>query len=76
MKNENKTIAILGSSGSIGTQALDIARRYSVKIEALSVNSDVKTLEDQVREFAPKYVSVNSESAARATRNSANNFFM
>ena len=65
MKNENKTIAILGSSGSIGTQALDIARRYSVKIEALSVNSDVKTLEDQVREFAPKYVSVNSESAAR-----------
>lgn len=65
MKNENKTIAILGSSGSIGTQALDIAERYSVNIEALSVNSDVKTLEDQIRKFAPKYVSVNSEKAAK-----------
>ena len=65
MKNENKTIAILGSSGSIGTQALDIAERYSVKIEALAVNSDVKTLEDQIRKFSPSYVSVNSESAAK-----------
>ncbi len=66
MKNTNKTVAILGSSGSIGKQALDIARRYSLEVEALAVSSDVRTLETQIREFSPKYVSVADEKSAAA----------
>ncbi|MBR3715303.1 MAG: 1-deoxy-D-xylulose-5-phosphate reductoisomerase [Clostridia bacterium] len=65
MKTENKKIAILGSSGSIGKQAIDIAKRYFLNVEALAVNSDVKTLEAQIRELSPKYVSVVDEKAAR-----------
>ncbi len=64
MKTENKTIAILGSTGSIGKQALDIARRYALCVEALAVSSDVRTLETQIREFSPKYVSVADEKSA------------
>lgn len=64
MEPKNKTIAILGSTGSIGKQALDIARRYSLSVEALAVSSDVCTLERQIREFSPKYVSVADERSA------------
>ena len=64
MKTENKKIAILGSTGSIGRQALDIARRYSLTVEALAANLDIKTLEEQIREFSPKYVSLVDEKAA------------
>ena len=64
MKTENKKIAILGSTGSIGKQALDIARRYSLTVEALAANSDIKTLENQIREFSPKYVSLVDEKRA------------
>ena len=64
MKAENKKIAVLGSTGSIGTQALDIARRYSLTVEALAANSDIKTLEEQIREFSPKYVSLVDEKGA------------
>ncbi len=64
MKTENKKIAVLGSTGSIGTQALDIARRYSLEVEALAANSDIKTLEEQIREFSPKYVSLVDEKVA------------
>ncbi len=64
MKTENKKIAVLGSTGSIGTQALDIARRYSLEVEALAANSDIKTLEEQIREFSPKYVSLVDEKGA------------
>ncbi len=64
MKIENKKIAVLGSTGSIGKQALDIARRYSLTVEALAANSDVKTLEEQIREFSPKYVSLADERSA------------
>ena len=66
MKKESKKIAILGSTGSIGRQSLDIAKRYDLSVEALAVSSDVHTLEDQIREFSPKYVSVADESSAAA----------
>ena len=64
MNTEDKKIAILGSTGSIGKQALDIAKRYSLTVEALAANCDVKTLEDQIRAFSPKYVSLVHEKAA------------
>ncbi len=61
-----KKIAILGSTGSIGTQTLDIVRNYSdeLQVVALAAGSNVELLEKQVREFQPKLVAMWSERAA------------
>lgn len=60
-----KKIIILGSTGSIGTQALEVARRDGYKVTALAAGSNVELLEAQAREFSPKTVAVFSEKAAQ-----------
>ena len=59
-----KRIAVLGSTGSIGTQALDVCRRSpdSFRVTALTAHRNLKLLEQQVREFSPEYVAVSDES--------------
>ena len=59
-------IAILGSTGSIGVNSLDVARRNpdKFKVIALSTNSNIKLLEQQIKEFKPAYVCVKEKSAA------------
>lgn len=66
-----KKIAILGSTGSIGTQTLDIVRNYSEELEvvALAAASNVELMERQVREFHPKVVTMWTEEAAADLRN-------
>ncbi len=60
-----KNIAILGSTGSIGTQTLDIVRKNDdLKVVSLSANSNVKLLEEQIREFKPQIVCVYDEKCA------------
>ena len=61
-----KNISILGSTGSIGTQTLQIAEEYSNKINvvALSANSNISLLEEQSRKFNPEMVCVTNESKA------------
>lgn len=56
-----KNITILGSTGSIGTQALEIAKAHSINIQALAANSNVELLEKQAREFNPKVVCIFDE---------------
>ncbi len=56
-----KTISLLGSTGSIGTQTLDVARNLGLRVTALSAHSNVKLLEEQCREFRPNKVCVGSE---------------
>lgn len=65
-----KKIAILGSTGSIGTQTLDIVRNYSEELEvvALAAGSNVSLMEAQIREFSPKVVAMWSEEAAADLR--------
>ncbi len=53
-----KKISLLGSTGSIGTQTLDVARQLGVKVVALTANSRVDILAQQIREFKPKYVAL------------------
>ena len=62
-----KKIAILGSTGSIGTQTLEIVRDNSDDLEvvALAAGSNVDLMEKQVREFKPKLVSLQSEEACK-----------
>ena len=50
-----KSINLLGSTGSIGVQTLDVARAHGYKIEALTAHSCVDVLESQIREFKPRY---------------------
>ena len=60
-----KKIAVLGSTGSIGTQALDVCRRLGYEIVALAAGSNAELLEKQAREFSPKLVAAADENAAR-----------
>lgn len=55
-----KKLAVIGSTGSIGTQTLEIIREKKEKLSvyALAVNSDIDTLEQQIREFQPKIACV------------------
>ena len=53
-----KTISILGSTGSIGTQALDIARLHKINIKALAANRNVSLLTKQAKEFNAEYVCI------------------
>jgi len=61
-----KNIAILGSTGSIGTQTLEIVREQKdLNVTAIAAGSNIRLLEEQVREFQPKLVSVWEESKAK-----------
>ena len=65
MINEKKKIAILGSTGSIGTQTLDIVRKESdLQVTAMAAGSNVELMEQQVREFRPELVAMWTEEAA------------
>lgn len=60
-----KHIAVLGSTGSIGTQTLEVVRNNDdFHIDALAAGSNVKALEKQIREFSPRLVCVYKEDAA------------
>ncbi len=63
-----RKIAVLGSTGSIGTQTLDVARKHGYKVEALAAGNNIKLLEEQAREFAPKYVAVKNEECGKQLR--------
>ena len=58
------TLSILGSTGSIGTQALDVARKLNLNICALTAYSNIDILEQQVREFKPSLAVVFSQEKA------------
>ena len=58
-------ISLLGSTGSIGRQTLEVARALGVTVRALSANRDIESLEAQIREFQPAIAAVFDEAAAR-----------
>ncbi|NLA73189.1 MAG: 1-deoxy-D-xylulose-5-phosphate reductoisomerase [Clostridiales bacterium] len=59
-----KSINLLGSTGSIGTQALDVIKRCGYSVSALAVHSNITLLEQQARCFSPSIVAVIDEKAA------------
>lgn len=62
-------VSILGSTGSIGTQALEVVEDlkgiYNIEVTAVSASSNIKLLEEQIRKFKPKYAAVFDENRAR-----------
>ncbi len=61
---DKKSITLLGSTGSIGMQALDVAAFHGMNIEALCFGSNIKLGEAQVRKFSPRFCAVFDEKAA------------
>ena len=60
-----KELIILGSTGSIGTQSLEVARSQNIRVRALSAGSNDKLLESQAREFKPDIVALSDKEAAQ-----------
>ena len=60
----HKKISILGSTGSIGKQTLEVVRELNLSVEALTCNSNVVLLAEQILEFMPAVVSVGTAKAA------------
>ena len=63
-----KGVTVLGSTGSIGTQALEVTERLGIEITALTACRGAKLLEAQARKTRPKAVALADEAAARALR--------
>ena len=63
-----KIISVLGATGSVGLQALDVARSRGYGVDLLTANKDAVGLEKLVREFSPKYAAMADETAARDLR--------
>ncbi|MGN1267266.1 MAG: 1-deoxy-D-xylulose-5-phosphate reductoisomerase [Dorea sp.] len=64
-----KKIAILGSTGSIGTQTLEVVKENGdIEVLGLAAGNNIKLLEEQIREFSPKVVAVWSEEKAKELR--------
>ncbi len=63
-----KVISIIGSTGSIGVQTLDVARNLRIKVTAISANSNIDLVEKQAREFLPEVVSMGSKELAIALK--------
>ncbi|MEI6508443.1 MAG: 1-deoxy-D-xylulose-5-phosphate reductoisomerase [Bacteroidota bacterium] len=73
---EKKKIAILGSTGSIGTQALDIARSNpdKIEIEVLTANSNAELLISQAKEFNPSHVVIADENKYQTVKDALAEF--
>lgn len=66
-----KKISVIGSTGSIGTQTLDVVRQNNdLKVVALAAGTRIKELEEQIREFMPELVCVGDEKLAKSLRES------
>ena len=65
-----KTIIILGSTGSIGTNTLDIVQRFprEFRVAGLTAGNNIDKLEEQIRTFTPRVVAVSQEAAAVTLR--------
>ena len=60
-----KNLSVLGSTGSIGTQTLEVAKELGIKISSLSANKNISLLEKQIREFKPETAAVFDEKFAK-----------
>ena len=70
-----KKILILGSSGSIGINALNVVRKFPerFKVTGLTVNSRIDLLENQIKEFLPEFVVVTDETKANELKSNIGN---
>lgn len=68
MMNKYPSLLVLGSTGSVGKQALDVARAKKISVLGISANRSVKETEAQAREFGVRYVAMADRNAADELR--------
>ncbi len=68
MDDRNKKIAVLGSTGSVGEQVLDVAHQCHMQVIAISANRNAKRVEEQAREFGVQAVAMADVKAAAALK--------
>ena len=68
MLSMTEKLTILGSTGSIGTQALDVVDMRGYKVVSLTADSNYKLLEEQIRKYKPQYAALSNEEAAKTLR--------
>lgn len=62
------SLSILGSTGSIGTQAIDVAQKLNINVTALTANTNVKLIEEQIRLLKPELAVMHDEEAAKTLK--------
>ncbi len=67
-ENRKPVISVLGSTGSVGEQALDVALKFGLKVNSVSANTNAKRVEEQARQFSLSSVAMADETAARDLR--------
>ena len=65
----NITISVLGSTGSVGRQALDVAKKHNIRVYGITASTSVDLVEQQIREFTPAVCAMLDESAAKELKN-------
>lgn len=63
-----KGLSILGSTGSIGVQALDVCKNLNIRVVSLIANSNTKVMEEQIRQFKPEVAALFDEAAAEVLK--------
>lgn len=63
-----RSVAVLGSTGSVGMQALDVAAHHEIRVDALAAGGDARSMEAQIRRFRPRMVGMREETAAADLR--------
>ena len=61
-------VTVLGSTGSVGRQTMDVAALHGLRVEGIAGSSNIALLEEQIRQFHPRYCAVENEAAARALK--------
>lgn len=64
MKDNKPSMIVLGSTGSVGEQAIDVAKKFRVKVDALSAHKNSKRVEEQARAFGVKACAMSDPDAA------------
>ena len=70
-----KNICVLGSTGSIGTQTLEVAKNLGIKVSSLAVNQNIDLLEKQIRMFKPQVAAVFNDAQALKLKKRVNDTF-
>ncbi|MCI8332282.1 MAG: 1-deoxy-D-xylulose-5-phosphate reductoisomerase [Clostridiales bacterium] len=65
MEKQSKKIIILGSTGSVGRQTVDVANSYSITVDGIAAYQNIACLEEQIRMLSPRYCAVLNEEAAK-----------
>ena len=71
-----KNMNLLGSTGSIGTQALDVAENLNIDVMALTANKNIKVLENQTRKFKPSLICISDQNLYKELKMNLNDCFV